>query len=139
MFYLSGYFESHRDQYYAGLQSISRDGDWEGWISYFLNAVVEQSRENIRKARDIHALYDAKKERIRSITHSQYSVQALDFLFSFPVFNSADFVKNSGIPRATALRILKLLATKGVIEEVRKGTRGKPSIFIFPKLLAIVK
>lgn len=139
MFYLSGYFESHRDQYYAGLQSISRTGDWEGWIGYFLNAVVEQSRENIRKARDIHVLYDAKKERIRSITHSQYSVQALDFLFSFPVFNSVDFVKNSGIPRATALRMLKLLTTKGVIEEVRKGTRGKPSIFIFPKLLAIVK
>jgi len=110
MFYISGYFESHRDEYYGGLQGISESGDWEGWICYFLDAVVKQSRENIRKAKDIHTLYNAKKERIRSVTHSQYSVQALDFLFISPVFNSADFVKNSGIPRATALRMLKLLS-----------------------------
>lgn len=138
MFYISEYFESHRREYYDGLLGISQHNDWEGWISYFLRAVIEQSKINIQKARDIHRLYDVKKERIRSLTHSQFTIQALDFLFKNPIFNSTDFVAASRIPRATALRILKQLQKGGVIDLVRKGVRAKPALFVFPKLLAVV-
>lgn len=40
MFYLSDYLESHRDLYYARLQGISREGDWTGWIAFFLQAIT---------------------------------------------------------------------------------------------------
>ncbi len=40
MFYLSEYLESHRDEYYARLKGISAEGDWNGWIAFFLQAVV---------------------------------------------------------------------------------------------------
>ena len=49
MFYLSEYFELHRDEYYASLQNISRYGDWENWIKFFLIAVEKQSTINIEK------------------------------------------------------------------------------------------
>ena len=37
MFYLSEYLESQRDLYYARLRAISQDGDWTGWIAFFLD------------------------------------------------------------------------------------------------------
>ena len=39
MFYPSEYLESHRELYYERLRGISQDGDWTGWIEFFLDAV----------------------------------------------------------------------------------------------------
>ncbi len=35
MFYISAFFEAHRDEYYERLLSISRDNDWTNWCVFF--------------------------------------------------------------------------------------------------------
>ena len=40
-FYLSEYLESRRDEYYNTLLDISQNDNWEGWITFFLQAVVD--------------------------------------------------------------------------------------------------
>jgi len=137
MFYLSAYFESHRDEYYQKLLGISKDGDWESWIEYFLNAVIIQSKENIGKAKAIHQLYDIKKEKIVELTHSQFAIKALDFLFCNPIFTSSQFKKNSKIPLRSAERILKILEQGEVLRVIEKGGGKKPTTFVFTRLLKI--
>lgn len=137
MFYLSAYFESHRDEYYQKLLGISQDGNWEDWIEYFLNAVIIQSRENVNKAKAIHQLYDIKKEKIVGLTHSQFTIRALDFLFRNPIFTSSQFIKDSKIPKTSASRILNSLDIGGVIKIIQKGSGRKPTTYIFTKLLNI--
>lgn len=34
LLYLSAYFESHRQEYYAYLQKVKTDGDWNNWILF---------------------------------------------------------------------------------------------------------
>ena len=55
MFYLSEYLESHRELYYARLRAISQDGDWTGWIEFFLDAIIAQAHSNTDKVREIMA------------------------------------------------------------------------------------
>lgn len=43
--YLSHYLKCNRQEYYDRLQSIRDDGDWEGWLGFFLRGVVEVSTE----------------------------------------------------------------------------------------------
>jgi Fic family protein len=64
MFYIIAYLERNRDVYYERLLAISRDGDWNGWISFFLEALVLQSEENSKKARAILELYNGMKTRV---------------------------------------------------------------------------
>ncbi|MBU1118604.1 Fic family protein [Patescibacteria group bacterium] len=137
MLYLSAYFERNRDDYYDRLSGISKENAWEEWIIYFLNAVIEQSQINIKKAKSIHELYDHKKIKIVDLTHSQFAIKTLDFIFSFPIFNSSQFVKKSRIPRASAARILGILERGGVINVAEKGSGKRPTIYTFPKLLSI--
>ncbi len=138
MFYLSAYFEAHREEYYKRLLYVSKENDWESWIEYFLNAIIAQSRINIDKARAIHKLYDAKKERIVNLTHSQYATKTLDYLFCSPVFTSSQFYQRSGVSAKTAPRILKVLKDGGVLKVISKGKGRKPTTYTFPKLLNIV-
>lgn len=60
-FYLSEYFETHRDEYYERLLAVSREDDWTGWCRFFLKGIKSQARKNTRKAKAILNLYDKRK------------------------------------------------------------------------------
>lgn len=135
MFYLSEYLESHRDLYYARLQGISRDGDWDSWIEFFLQAITQQAQANTDRVRNILALYERMKQLITEITRSQYAITVLDALFDRPVFQSTDFVQRSGIAKQTALPFLKKLRDEGILRTLREQSGRRPAILAFSDLL----
>jgi len=137
MFYLSAYFEKHRDTYYGKLNGISAHGDWDSWILYFLNAVKEQSELNIQKAKSIMTLYEHKKNEIREVTRSQYSLDILDFIFSYPFFSTTQFTQKTGIKQPYSSQVIHKLEEAKIIKLLRKGKGRTPSIYLFPDLLAI--
>jgi Fic family protein len=139
MFYLSEYLESHREVYYARLRGISQDGDWNGWIEFFLEAVVAQAHANAQIVREILKLYDDMKSRIRELTRSLYAISVLDALFERPIFQSSDFVLRSGIPRQTALPFLRKLRDAGILHPLREGSGRRPAILAFRELLNCVE
>jgi Fic family protein len=119
MFYISAYLERNREVYYERLLAIFKEGDWNGWISFFLQAIALQSEENSVKARAILELYNDMKTRVPQITRSQYAVQAIDVLFSSPIISSSDFAIKSGIPDRTAQRIIQKLEKEGILRLIR--------------------
>ncbi len=44
LFYMSGYFQKYRKEYFDRLLALSKEHDWEGWITFFLKGVVEQGK-----------------------------------------------------------------------------------------------
>lgn len=138
MLYLSEYFELHRDEYYLKLQNISDKNEWAEWIRYFLIAVIEQSKINIDKAKSVQELYEVKKVRVRDLTNSKYSINALDCIFHMPIFNTLQFKKISKIPQGSIGRILNDLVEGGVLKILQQGSGQRPTVYSFPKLLNIV-
>lgn len=143
MFYLSEYLEANRDEYYQRLKAISAEGDWNGWIAFFLKAIALQARENSHRVKSILALYDAMKLRIHDVTHSQYSVHLLDALFSRPIFRSTDLVQKfeqeHGIHAKTTPRLLRQLKEAGVFRELQPGSGRRPAILCFAELLELAE
>ena len=137
-FYLSEYLEQHRDEYYDRLLAVSRDGDWTGWCAFFLRSIIAQAEINQGKARAILALYRERKDWIAEVTRSQYAVRALDWMFVRPTFRTSDFIASSGIPPATANRIVRIVREHGLLREVRAASGRRPSVLAFTGLLDIV-
>ncbi|MEE9464792.1 MAG: Fic/DOC family N-terminal domain-containing protein [Candidatus Neomarinimicrobiota bacterium] len=138
-FYVSAYLEAHREEYYERLLAVSRDGDWTGWVAFFLKALTEQARDNESKARAILDLYQSRKDWISKKTRSQYAVQALDWFFSRPIFTTSDFVKSAEIPKPTASRIVRVARDKGLLREVRPGRGRRAAILVFSELVNIAE
>lgn len=139
MFYISSYLEKNRPTYYKSLLAISKDGDWDTWISFFLKAITEQSIDNSIKAKAIIDLYNDMKTIVPDVTHSQYSIQAIDALFSQPIFKSPHFTTNMGINRMAAQRILRELAKHDILDILIHGKARRPSVYAFNKLLDITE
>lgn len=137
MFYLSEYLETHRDAYYEVLRAISGRGDWDGWIRFFLGAVIEQARDNTAKAKMILALYEQMKQKVPEITRSQYAIQAIDALFDRPIFSFSSFAASSQIPSPSAKRMIAALKEGGIIRELSAGKGRRGAIMLFPDLLRI--
>ncbi len=138
-FYLSSYLESNRDEYYDRLNAISHDGDWEGWVCFFLKAIAIESNKNSQKARQILELHAQMKESVVDWTRSQYAIVALETLFSQPIISATDFKNKTKIPKPTAARFLKVLQDRQVLDVVRPARGQMPAIFAFTKLLDIVE
>ena len=136
-FYLSEYLETHRSAYYDHLLAISRDGDWTGWCAFFLRAIIKQAGTNQTRARDIHALYTARKDWMVNATRSQYGVRALDWFFSRPIFVASHFISRADIPKPTARRILRLVRDSGLLSELRAASGRRPAVLTFPELVNI--
>jgi Fic family protein len=139
MFYLSAYLEEHRETYFLRLRAISEKDDWNGWVAFFLAALVEQAQSNSVKTRKIMALYEQMKAEIPEILRSRYSVQVIDALFDRPVFQATDFSSRSGISRATALRILKRLKENRIVGELRPQQGRRAAVMVFAELLRIAE
>ncbi|MCK8518114.1 Fic family protein [Methanoculleus sp. 7T] len=139
MFYISAYFERHRPVYYERLLAVSRDRDWNSWISFFLGAIEEQAEENGRKAKEILSLYDEMKQTVPEVTRSQYAVAAIDALFRTPIFSSSEFYEQSMIPKKTANRILQQLREQEIIAVLEGGGGRRAATYVFPRLIAITE
>jgi len=135
MFYISAFFEANRDEYYERLLSISRDDDWIGWCIFFLRAVTEQAKDNQQKATEILNLYEAKKSQVVELTHSQYAIHVLDFVFERPIFRATDFTGCGDIPNPTAKRILAVLRENEILRILRGASGRRPAVYVFPELL----
>jgi len=138
-FYLSGFLEANRDEYYERLLAVSRDDDWTGWCAFFLRAVIEQADTNRAKAQAILALYNQRKSWIVEAIPSQYAVRALDWMFKRPIFNTADFVAHADVPEPTARRILRLARDGGLLRILIDGRGRRGAVLMFPELLNIAE
>lgn len=136
-FYLSEYLESHRDIYYEKLGNISSKKQWKEWIVFFLQAVIEQAKQNTLRVKRTLQLYDEMKSTITSCTRSQHSIQVLDAMFKKPIFGSADFSALAGLEPAYARQCIQKLLKEKVIYQIREKQGRKPAIYAFGRLLEV--
>jgi transcription initiation factor IIE alpha subunit len=85
------------------------------------------------------SLYEEMKKRIAEITRSQHAMRILDALFDHPVFSTSDFLKQTGIPKQTAMPLLQKIREAGILSMLREAKGTIPAILAFPALLIITE
>lgn len=132
-FYMSKYFEVDRALYLQKLSNISKNNDWSGWIKYFLEGIIKQSKLNTKKAQFLIEAYEEFKEKILKESNSKYSIQALDFIFEHPIFKAAKMKESLGIKSTST--IYKLLESLIDIEIISRIGESRNSSYICDKIL----
>ncbi|MBZ8117847.1 Fic family protein [Roseovarius sp. LXJ103] len=138
-FFVSDYFERHKDEYIARMRAVSSENDWTSWCHFFLEALGSQANENLAMVGSIQAHYDHMREQFRDVLRSQWSVNALDFIFANPIFRNNRFTRNAGIPKPTAHTFTRKLQEAGLITVLEPPAGRAPGLYAFPSLLKIVQ
>lgn len=138
-FYISGYMEENKDQYIDTMRNVSKNGDWENWCIFFLNAVEKQAIKNLQIAEKIKNLYEDMKSVFSDALSSKWSVNALDFIFTNPIFRNNKFTAKSGIPGPTAQRFTRVLLERELIRTIEESSGRRPAMYAFEPLLKLVR
>lgn len=138
-FYISGYLEDNKDLYIDTMRNVSEHGDWEAWCGFFLEAVEQQAIRNLAVVENIRTLYEEMKITFTELLASKWSVNALDFIFTNPIFKNNKFAENSGISPATVARFTRILLENKLIVTLEEGAGSRPALYCFEPLMELVR
>lgn len=134
--YLSEFFERHRRDYVDGLLYVSQRGEWNEWIAFFLDAVIEQAYDGARQGQSILTLREEYRKRYQA-ARSIRLLPLIDALFMRPVFTATQISEALGWPRYSAQRLLEPFIADGLLEEVTGKQRNR--IFLAPEIMRLLE
>jgi Fic family protein len=117
--YLSGYLKQHQAEYYRRLSAIRTDGDWEGWVAFFLEGVAEASADAERSIIDVASLITADRKRLLdSAKAGPISYRLFELLPMMPRFSVEHVRRRLETTFPTASAAVSLLEDLGVVVEL---------------------
>jgi len=131
LMYLSGYLKQHQAEYYRRLSAIRTDGDWEGWIRFFLEAVQNAAAKS---ERDVVALANlVSNDRRRLLTNAKsnaLSYRLFELLPTMPRLTVDRVCKVLQTTFPTANMAIKLLEELGILVEVTGQKKGRTFSYV---------
>ena len=126
LLYLSHYINAHKSEYYSRLMSVRNDGDWEGWLKFFLRGIVEVSRAATATTDAIRNLHEQHRSLVaEEIGGSTYALPLLDFLFEYPITSIRLVEQRLGCNNVTAANLLRRFEALGLLDEITGCKRNK--------------
>ncbi len=118
--YLSRYIIRNKNEYYRLLQSVRDNDQWEEWIIFMLDGVIQTSQETITLINSMKTIMQDYKIKIRN-NFKFYSQDLLNNLFYHP-YTKIDFLeKELNIHRQTASKYLEDLTEAGLLQVEKIG------------------
>jgi Fic family protein len=126
LLYLSLFLKSHQQEYYQRLGAVRTEGDWEGWLAYFLEGVAVVAEEAVATARRLHAIVSQNRQRLMAREDTTvFSVRLFDILPDHPILTVNRVVELLHCSRPAAAKALRVLDAADVLHplDARKKNR----------------
>ena len=125
--YLSHYFARNRLLYYDLLQSVRDTGDWEGWLRFFLQGVVEVAGEAADTVRQIQLLRERDRDAVTDTfgRAAANGLRVLERLYRHPYVNVTTVQEITGTSFAGANQLVSRMVESGVLIEVTGQARNR--------------
>ena len=119
LMYLSGYLKQHQAEYYRRLAAVRTDGDWEGWVAFFLEGVAAAAAEAERGIVAVASRVAADRRRLLAAPKAgAVSLRLFELLPMMPRFSIAQVRDKLGTTVPTATAAVKLLEELGIVGEL---------------------
>ena len=125
--YLSWYFMRHRQAYYDHLQATRTHGDWERWLSFFLQGLEQVSEQATETARRILSLREQHREQItRSLGRAAANGhRTLEYLYQRPIVSVGDIADLIHTTYPAANNLVANLERLGILREITGRKRNR--------------
>ena len=135
--YLSLYLKKNRTRYYDLLQLVREKGDWETWLEFFLDGVVETSEQGVATARRMLALFEKDQSKISGLGRAAASaLRVHGELQRSPLQSVPHLAKKVELSQPTVQKSLDHLAGLGIVREITGKRRSR--LYEYAKYLRIL-
>ena len=119
LMYLSGYLKQHQAEYYRRLSAIRTEGDWETWVTFFLEGVAVAAGDAERNIIEVASLVAADRKRLlQSLKAGPASYRLFEMLPMMPRFTIERVRQQLDTSFPTATAAVKVLEDLGIVAEM---------------------
>ena len=137
LLYLSLFFKRRREDYYAHLERVRTDGDWEGWLRFFLEGVIEVAESTTHTTRRLVALIESDRRAIHSFGRGAVTAHRMhDLAARFIVLGASSAAEQLELSSPPVYAAIDRLEQAGILREATGWRRGK--LNVYDKYLAIL-
>jgi Fic family protein len=126
LLYLSLYFKRHRAEYYRRLDAVRTDGDFEGWLKYFLEGVAVIADETVATTQQLVTQINADRTKVLSgRSTSVAGIRLFELLPAHPIITVAEVVRLLKTTKPTAAKAVSGLVDAGILAETTGRRRDR--------------
>ncbi len=126
LLYLSLFLKQHRAEYYRRLSAVRDDGDWEGWLAFFLEGVAVVADEAVHTAQRLHEVVtEGRNALLARPDATVISIRLFELLPEHPVVTVSRVVALLDCSRPAAGKALQVLEETGIVAPVDERKRDR--------------
>ncbi len=130
LLYLSLFLKLHRQEYYRRLGAVRTDGDWEGWLEYFLEGVAVVAKEAVTTARRLHTIVAQSRARLVARNDATViSIRLFELLPEHPILTVNRVVGLIDCSRPAAAKALRVLEAAEVLKPLDERKKNRAVVF----------
>jgi Fic family protein len=138
LLYLSLYLKQNQAAYYRWLSAIRTEGDWLGWLRFFLDGVAEIADDATRTARDLYACVNEDRKTLLGTPGATVTaIQLFEKLPEHPVVTMPLVTRLLATTKPTAGKAIELLIAAGILAEV--GERKRDRLYRYQNYLKLLE
>lgn len=136
--YISDFFERNRMSYYDSLAMVKQTNNITQWLKFFLNGIIETSKNSISTFDNIIKLKKDVENKINSIGKKAINGQRLvELLYSKPKLNAKTVAQDLNISVVSANALIKTFVEIGILHEKTGFNRNR--FFVFEDYIKIFR
>jgi Fic family protein len=125
MLYLSAYLKTHQQEYYDRLQQVRTSGNYEAWVTFFLEGIVTVSAQVVETTKAIQQLERRDIDRVLESSAGHAGVLLLRYLMRQPVVRVQDIEKALKISYSKANNLAADMEQLGILKQITPGRRNR--------------
>ena len=137
--YISYYLKMNRIEYYDRMTQVRHTGDYEQWISFFLQAFADSAEDAIHTIDCLTALHDKSTKLFDSLTKRQRTsvLKVFSYLESNPIIDIQKTATTLEMSYNTVSKVVSILIEDGILKQTDKS--GKAKIYSYTEYLDILR
>ena len=137
--YISYYLKMNRIEYYDRMTEVRRTGDYEQWVTFFLQAFAESATDAIQTIDKLTALHDKSMLLLNGVSSRQRPnlLKVFAYLEANPIIDIQKTATALTLSYNTVAKAVALLQEKGILKQTDKA--GKAKIYSYDEYLTILR
>ena len=136
--YVSYFLKMNQIEYYDRISEVRRNGNYEQWVGFFLEAVGSAAEDALESVGKLSALHEKNISRLPKSNRRKDNVRELfDYLEQHPIIEIKQTAAALGLSYNTVSAAVKKLMELGILKETTNAARNR--VFAYEKYLEILK
>lgn len=123
--YLSTYLKQHQVEYFHRLTAVREEGDWEGWLGFFLTGISVSARSAAATAKRVQEMRERDRASLLEAGGLRHDLALFDALFRQPIVNAGWVEQELGVAKGTSNKLLGRMQQLGILRETTGFRRNR--------------